>query len=479
MSAVSTSPQVLDTPLAVLEDSTPRIDPTKEYVAQENRIGIWEKVLNSLSWAIDDISRDFGDDVWERMALDPIVCATLTILMSSILEDGIRLSPAITDPADPRTELAGYINARAKLMVSRMKTRIAEVAWDMLTGCYLGNRVGETIWEYKEEDGRIFLDVTAIKIKPRHSVAFVVDIYGNVHGLMATVPKKKTTAQAGALVGVKDKSILPRDKFWVYSFRPKEGNPLGTSVLRPAFSSWVDKIQTLAERQKHLARYGSPTLVGTTPENAKAIQVVDAVTNVPIPGKFVQPLTALYQGLLTVHNGVVMAAPHGTEIKVIEAKGEGGVFSNALEYDNHQIVKTVLTQTLATEDAPHQARAAAQVHQGSIDTIVKQCKQAFGGSFRDDVLEIWVRRNWGEECLDLVPLVSLGVTEAPDLAKMMAAVAALFKVGYFSKSQIPALDELLNLTSRLSGELEELIIAGSVEAAELEQQGNQPQGELV
>jgi hypothetical protein len=463
MSVAENTTQILDSPVENLPAPVSiAADPTKEYIAQEARMGIWGKMLQSLSWAIDDPSRDFGDDIWNRMSFDPIVSATLTILMASILEDGIRTAPAITDPKDPRSELSSYINSRAKLMLSRMKTRLSEVAWDMLTGCYLGNRVGEIVSKYVEEDGRLFLDIDYIKVKPRHSVAFVVDVYGNVHGLSSTINMKKkfTISKNDTFIDPKDPSILPRDKFWVYSFRPKEGNPLGTSVLRPAFSSWVDKIQTLAERQKHLARYGSPTLIGTVGKDAVPVQILDAVTNLPIPGRTISPLAALYAGLLTVHNGVVMAAPYDTKVDVIEAKGEGGVFDNALTYDNHQIVKTVLTQTLATEDAPHQARAAAQVHQGSIDTIVKQCKQAFAGSFRDDVLLHWVRRNWGEGAIDLVPLVSLGVTEAPDLARMMTAVASLFTVGFFSKSQIPTLDELLNLNARLPEELESLKVEG-------------------
>jgi hypothetical protein len=89
-------------------------------------------------------------------------------------------------------------------------------------------------------------------------------------------------------------------------------------------------------------------------------------------------------------------------------------------------------------------------------------KQSFAGSFRDDVLKVWVLRNWGEQAADLTPLVSLGVTEAPDLAAMMNAVANLFKSGFFSKSQITNLDELLNLTARLPQELEELEVKPAV-----------------
>jgi hypothetical protein len=455
MSAVAQEPvQTIPIP-EVIPGTGSRVDPTKEYVSQDVRMTVWDKMLRSLSWAIDDVSRDFGDDVWERMILDPVVMATISILMSSILEEGIRVSPAINDPKDPNAELASYISARANKMFNRLSTRLSETAWDMLRGCYLGNRVAETIWKYVEEDGRLFLDIAAIKARPRRSLAFVVDVYGNLYGFLAVSPRKRTNLTTETPIKRDSKDILPRDKFWLYSFRAVEGDPRGISILRPAFSSWIDKIQALAERQKHLSRFGSPTLIGKIPKDAKDVPILDAVTLQPT-GRFVNPIQALYQGLLTVHNGTVMATLAETEIQVIQSAGGGEAFQSALGYDDKAIVKTILTQTLATEDAPHQARAAAEIHQGSIDTIVKQSKQSFAGSFRDDVLKVWVRRNWGEQAADLTPLVSLGVTEAPDLAAMMNAVASLFKAGFFSKSQITALDELLNLTARLPQELEEL-----------------------
>jgi hypothetical protein len=434
-----------------------KADPTKEYVSADQLVSVWSNMLKTLSWAIDDVSRDFGDDVWERMNLDPIVSATLTILMSSVLEDGFRFSPAISDPKDPDIELATYIHKRATKMFSSLTTRLSDVAWDMLRSFHLGNRVSETIWKYVEEDGRLFLDVAAIKPRPRRSLAFVVDVYGNHYGFTIVDPKNFRVPNPDAVIAIDSKEFLPRDKFWVHSFRMKDEDPRGTSILRPAFSSWVGKIQILAERQKHLSRFGSPTIIGMTPEDAKDVPILDAVTQQPT-GRYINAQHALYLGLLQVHNGTVMATIGGTTFQVIQAQGGGEAFTAGLSYEDKAIVKTILTQTLATEDSAHQARAAAQVHKGSIDTIVKQSKQGFGDSFRDDVLKVWVRRNWGPQYEHLAPLVSLGVTEAPDLAAMMNAVAALFKIGFFSKSQITGLDELLNLTSRLPSELESLSV---------------------
>jgi hypothetical protein len=457
--SAQSQPTAPSTEVQVLPGAGRQVSPTQEYVAGQDRIyGVYAKWLRTLTWAIDDITQDFGDDVYERMALDPVVAATLTILVASVLEEGVQLSPAVRDKDHPDFELAQEIAAHQKEMLDGLLTPLDVVAWDMLSAAWLGNRVGELVWKYVDVGDRIYLDLSAIKVRPRHSTAFVVDVYGNVLGLSATSPRKNTVARPGQQALVGDNTMIRRDKFWVYSWRPREGNPLGTSVLRPAFSSWVDKVETLAERHKHLQRFASPSLFGTVGENATPVPILDAAGNELDPPKSLPPVQALYEGLVRWANGVAMAAPFGSQLQVVEAKGGGEVFDKSAEYDNKQIVKTILTQTLATEDAPHQARAAAQVHQGSIDTIVRAAKRTFAGSFRDDVLEVHVRRNWGDQAVHLTPTVTLGTTEAPDLARMMTAVSNLWKVGYPSKSQVGALDQLLNLPPRLGDELEELEI---------------------
>ena len=61
---------------------------------------------------IDDLTRDFGDDLYSRMLVDGQVAACITILKAAILEDGIHLSPAIDEETDPQYELAKEITTR-------------------------------------------------------------------------------------------------------------------------------------------------------------------------------------------------------------------------------------------------------------------------------------------------------------------------------------------------------------------------------
>jgi hypothetical protein len=84
--------------------------------------------------------------------------------------------------------------------------------------------------------------------------------------------------------------------------------------------------------------------------------------------------------------------------------------------------------------------------------MVRQAKRAVVRMLTFDVLRPWVIANWGEAALPLVPLLTLGTTEAPDLSALMLAVASLEKAGYLTPSQKPELDLTLNLPQRSQAE---------------------------
>lgn len=442
-------------PLYPAQPPIAEVKEDKDYVAESygEYPSPWMAQIRSLRWAIDDTSAAFGDDVYDRMALDPIVASTLMIFNAAILEDGLLMASPVKDPKDPEAALADEILAAANQMIEDLDTPLDSVLWDMMKMVHLGNRVAELIWTLKERpDGFYKESITAIKVKPRRAIAFVMDPYGNLLGLQAVIPGQPMVPRPGSTVDPKA-PLLPLSKFLIFSFRPSESDPRGSSILRPAFNTWVDKIQTLAERQKHLARYASPSIFGTTADKAQPVDIVD--TQGVATGKRMNPQEAMKQALLALHSGTVTVGPFGSNVALVEAKGDGTVFANALSYDDSQIVKTILTQTLATGEGQHgSTRAAARVHQDSFNTLVKQAKKAVATSLRDGLLKVWVSKNWGDQAIHLTPNITMGSSETQDLASLMAAVARLFTSGYVAKSQLPSIDSLLNLPERLADEIE-------------------------
>jgi len=147
-------------------------------------------------------------------------------------------------------------------------------------------------------------------------------------------------------------------------------------------------------------------------------------------------------------------APYGTVVQPIQSAGTGEAFIAALALYDSQMVKAILSQTLATEEGAHQARAAASVHQDVVDTIIRQGKRSLCKMLRQDVLRPWVRYNWGDQAArDLTPKATLGHAEEPDLPALWAGAAALKTAGYLAPSQYRALDQAINLPERLPEEL--------------------------
>lgn len=430
------------------------VDPTLEYVSGSGgtSAGWYNHQLRAWPWSIDDLTSDYGDDLYERMMHDAWVAASVNVLKAAIIEDGALLTPAVTDAGADGLALATAIADAATRMFAELDTPLDEVLWDLLSAIALGNRIAEQVYTIQAIDGAPKLMLTALRVKPRTALAFVVDPFLRVQGLLAQLPGRPSPVSQGSIVNpALLPNILPRGKFAVLSFRPKNGDPRGTSVLRPAYTAWNLKGQAMQEYLKYLVQFASPSIIGTTPANAIRVPAEDSAGNI-IPGKTISPQVNLLNTLLAFRNGSAMAAPFGTLVKEIYSTGDGAAFTRAFEGFNHDITLAIMGQTLATGEGQHDSRAAAQVHQDILDTSVRQAKRAVCRMLTFDVLRPWVIANWGEAALPLVPVVTLGTTEAPDLSATMLGIAALEKAGWFTPSQKPAVDLILNIPQRTAEE---------------------------
>jgi hypothetical protein len=411
----------------------------------------------------DDLSTDFGTDVYEEMLLDAQVAACMSILKTGILEDGLLLAPAVEDQEDPKYKKAVKIRDAGKRMLDRLDQPFDDVMWTMLDGIGFGNKVAELVFENQLVDGETMTQIRAIKPKPRESVLFVVDVYLNLLGFLGSAPGQVTPGLAGNILEQGSRQVLPRDKFAVFTFRPVDCDPRGTSILRAAYEPWWRKRQMMPAYLRYLAQFASPSVWATPPEDTLIVAPTDSIGNlVDASGDAIDdpdgvadedlPIAAadeLLALLLGWQNGTALVVPPGTEVHPVELQGDGAPFLNAIQQANAEIVKAILTQSLATEEGAHQARAAASVHQDVLDTLIRQAKKALLRMIAEDILRPWVRLNYGDDAADeLCPLPTLGTTERQDLPQMWTGAAALHRANYFHPSQLPHVDEMLGLPVR-------------------------------
>jgi hypothetical protein len=455
--ALPGAPQV-GTPPTAGQRFVTRASLRQEYVAGGvGGAGQWfTNLARTLPFAVDDVTADFGDDLYERMLLDPQLAALVTILKSAILEEGLDLAPAVDDADQDGYAQAVAICEAATAMLSNLAQPLDEALWDLLDCVALGNRVAELVYDYdRTYAGTTQLALIAVHPKPRRVLSFVVDAYYHILGFLALIPGQGSPVlQSLVLDPAHQPNLLPREKFAVLSFRTRNSDPRGTSILRPAYNVWQLKQQALMEHLKYLAQFASPSLIGFTPPDAELLTQTDALGNPQydasgtlLPAQ--TPEQAMQAALAQFKNGTAAAFRGDAKVQLIQSQGEGHAFLAAFDYYDKQMTKAVLAQTLATEEGQHQARAAAQTHQDILDTIIRQAKRAVERTLVRDILRPWVRYNYGDAALPLLPRATLGTTEQQDIAVMRTSVAALVQAGYdISPSQYPDLDQQLDLPAR-------------------------------
>lgn len=423
------------------------VRPDVEYVA--GHALHWSRsTLRRLPWAFDDLSRDFGDDIYERMLLDPQVIAVVNVLRASIIADGARLASPVGDQ-----DADGFAHGMAICdfccaVLEDLETPLDDVLWDLLKAIALGSRVAEEVYDETQLQQKGRLVLKALKPKPRHSVAFVTDAFLNIQGILGTIPGQGRGLGMGtfAIGQSPPPNLLPRSKFAVLSFRPENHDPRGTTVLRPAYGPWWSKQQAWQEYLKYLSQFASPSLIGTTAENAEK----GGGTKITMPdGTKKTPSEVLLDTLLAFQNGTALAVPYGTVVKALEVNGNGLPFLNAIKLCDQQITIAVLHQTRATMEAENGSRADSETAQDILGTIVRQARRSVALMLRRDVLRPMVAVNYGDTAAaKLTPTVSLGVVEQQDMAALYTAVANLARAGYLHPSQYSELDERLNLPPR-------------------------------
>lgn len=267
-----------------------------------------------------------------------------------------------------------------------------------------------------------------MKVKKRYSFAFVVDNRRNVLGLVATIAGRVTTILQPVVIDLTGAAnLLPREKFAVYTFRPEESDPRGTSILRPAYNAWWLKHATMKEQFRFLCNVAGGPTWGTTAEGAQPSE--DGTT----------PEQAMATTTAAVKNGSSVAFPFGSTLQpVYDMRGATGqAFTDAEGFYNEEITKAVVSAALATNDAAHQTKGSTATQKDIVDLIGEEIEQGLAGMVRSDILRPLVKLNFGESAVKYTPKVSLSQTEEADIGPVSDALSKLKQAGILQDSQMP------------------------------------------
>jgi hypothetical protein len=442
---------------------TPRVSKT-EYISG----GYYNQDINRILFnSSGKLLKTFGDHIVDDMLRDAEIKKCETVLKISVLNDGITFLPAISKPArikvlaagetetleqkrerlqnekdQKRYELAVKYANFATRAINNLDTSIRTIMESMLDAITYGNKVAEQTYreEYNSDFGRTLLTLDSIRVKPRRNTHFVINKYNKVVGLWATVQNKDKSEQV----------VLPREKFLILTFRGKDGDPRGISILEAVYNTWMLKMQLWPEYLRWLLNCALPTVAGFTSPNAQKNVLRDAQTNEILKDDAGNPLyesdvASLLQALTSLRNNTAIALPEGAKIEVIQSNVPGDPFKGMRDVLNEEIEMGLILQTLATSEGRNMSRAAAQTHMSVLDLLVFFIKGLVCDMLSRDVLKPLFELNFANFDMDLLPKVSMGDSERRDWATDVIAIATGWKSNYFGESQKPALDAIIGV----------------------------------
>ena len=400
----------------------------------------------------DEILRFLGPKAYDRMDLDAEVAKCFRVIKTYVLSDGMDISPAVPEQDTEFYPAALWISDFVNRSKENLSESLRDILEQQLDAMKYGHKVAEITYEFKEtgEDAGLY-HLKHLKVIKQGAVAFVRDKFKNVLGFK--VPN---------IHGKRKIKVIPRDKFFVLTFRAVDSDPRGTSFLKAAYHAWHFKMMMWPEYMTWLKQCAVPGLVGiTSAENDAKNYVRDANGNMVTDnnGNFIAiPATSqLADALASMRNASAIAIPAGSTVTPINNSVSSEPFKTSRDVANEEIEMCLLLQTLATSDSRHNTRAASQTAMTVLDILVYDIKNVVIEAFKRDVvrqlLEVnkeEISRRLGisqEQVMKLVPKVVLGDSERRMWANDVNAITQAYANGdgWVKEDQLPGLHRQVGL----------------------------------
>jgi phage gp29-like protein len=263
---------------------------------------------------------------YDLMQRDAMIQTALSVKRQGVLAAKFRVEPA-SDSAGARRN-AEFVEEN----FARMEGSPATILDQAMDAFGKGWSVQESI--YEAAGSQVWLK--EVRAKDPATFGLRVDSFGRVLGLELDA---RLASSAGAphplpLSPQAGRGELPRDKFVIYANRGGYGRTKGRSDLDAAYPHWVAKTKLLEAWRLHLERFASPTVLGKyqrglPPDEASSL---------------LGPLEGLSKRTAIVY-------PSEIEIGTLGVSKEFSTgFMDAVEFHNREIARSILGQTLTTDE---------------------------------------------------------------------------------------------------------------------------------
>ncbi len=384
-----------------------RKPPVMEEVAAA-RSSLASSAFRLAAYSPDDLVTRKGFAIYDEMQNDAQVRSCLNTKKFAVLSKGWMLQPASDAAEDVR--IARFI----EFCLSDMVGSVQDMLFKVLDALPKGFSICEI--NYKRIEGGPFdgmIGLASVKSKDPAEFGFDLDEFLNVRGLthLSSTGSLARRGHGGYPDGHKDPgygSVLPAEKFIIYTHMPVYELPHGQSDLRAAYKHWWSKEVILKFWNLYLEKFGMPTAKGTYKRGVPKDQQDD-----------------LLRVLDKIQQETALVVPEDVTVELLEAqrRGDAGYLA-AIEFHNKQIAKAILGQTLSSDEGSRVGSLAlARVHMEVLRFYLEKLKRDLEETvMREQLIRRLVEFNFAT---DRCPRFTLGSLEEKDLELLGGLITRL------------------------------------------------------
>lgn len=359
------------------------------------------RTLEEWERAEDELQAKTDIEIYSEMQDDPDVKSALGLKIGAVLGGDINIHPAVRDTEDnfeTAKEQAEFIDYCLEKMDGGKYDWLEEVLLDSL-----GQGIGfcEKNFRYNEDPERFtgLITLKSIKAKPPKYLEVKLDDFNNVKGMRIKL-------------GSEEHPLDP-DKFAVLTYNGKYGHPFGRSDLRGAYRYWWAKQRIFEWWLVFSERFGMPTALGKVPKGTP-------------PDKREEFLDMLD----SIHQDTSVVIDNDQEVEMLTGnQTEKGGYEASLDYCGRQIAKSIVGNTLTTDQGTKGTGSYAQskTHQDTLDVWVAKLKTKVEEFFNERIIKHLIDLNFKSP---MYPRLDLGKVDDKDIVALAEALERLVNAGF-------------------------------------------------
>lgn len=384
--------------------------------------GLWTNLDNYIANAATDISLE------ERRLIlrDPQVSSQLVIRRNAVLIDGIQIMPS-ADESDATAYAIAKENADfCKYIFENLPGGLFQRLLELEQRDVLCNTAADVRWVEKDY-GQKYKGKLVIKSMP----VFAPTAYtpwedaGEIIGLQPNDSPKLADGKP---------RVYGMDKFAFLSFRPEAGRPYGTDLIPAIYMPWKKKVEGHPLEMMYMDLFSNPSLAGFAPEDATqgvkvpTGRVIDGVPEYVLDGSgnpiTISPQEAMQMGLQNfAGSGSSMTFPPKSKLQMIEAQGDGRIFTGFFDKENWEIMVAINGTGNMTGRAKYGSNATAQTGEEAV-YLTGWGERYQVAAMIKSICERAIKWNFPERNRDFIPIVTCGDPASEGLWALLRAIAA-------------------------------------------------------